>query len=285
MTTLPTLTAPPPSAGAKPPGTLALGWRRISIEIKQFFRDRESAMFNFALPMLLLIIFGSVFGGQYIDEPANQITFAQYFVAGMIASGILYTSFQNLAISIPLERDDGTLKRLQGTPMPKMSYFLGKIGLVFVAYIAQVTILIIVGVIFYKINLPSTGLQWFTFAWVSVLGLIACTLLGIAFSVVPKNGKGASAVVTPIVLVLQFTSGVFFVFNQLPSWMQNLASFFPLKWLTQAMRSVFLPDSAAAIEVAGSWELARCAMVLGAWVVAGLVLSLVFFRWNKRGEN
>ena len=30
----------------------------------------------------------------------------------MIASGILYTSFQNLAIAIALERDDGTLKRL-----------------------------------------------------------------------------------------------------------------------------------------------------------------------------
>jgi ABC-2 type transport system permease protein len=203
----------------------------------------------------------------------------------MIASGVLYTSFQNLAIAIPMERDDGTLKRIQGTPMPKVSYFLGKIGLVFVAYIAQVTILIVVGVLFYKIQLPSTSTQWFTFAWASVLGLVSCTLLGIAFSVVPKNGKGASAVVSPIVLVLQFTSGVFFVFAQLPEWMQTFASFFPLKWLTQAMRSVFLPDTAQALEVAGSWELGRCAAVLAAWCVAGLVLSLVFFRWNKRGQG
>ena len=49
----------------------------------------------------------------------------------MIASGVLYTSFQNLAIAIPMERDDGTLKRIQGTPMPKVSYFIGKIGLVY----------------------------------------------------------------------------------------------------------------------------------------------------------
>ena len=32
----------------------------------------------------------------------------------MIASGVLYTSFQNLAIAIPMERDDGTLKRHPG---------------------------------------------------------------------------------------------------------------------------------------------------------------------------
>jgi len=277
-----TLAQPAAPAPLAPPGALSLGRRRVAIELKSFFRDKNSAVWNFALPMLLMVIFGSVFGGQTLGP--TGITFAQYFVAGMIASGVLYTSFQNLAIAIPMERDDGTLKRIQGTPMPKVSYFLGKIGLVFVAYAAQVTLLILIGVLFYDIELPSGG-QWFTFAWASVLGLVSCTLLGIAFSVVPKNAKGASAVVSPIVLVLQFTSGVFFLFQNLPEWMQQFASLFPLKWLTQAMRSVFLPDSAAALEVTGSFELGKCAAVLIAWTIGGLVLSLVFFRWNKRGES
>jgi ABC-2 type transport system permease protein len=266
-----------------PPGAIPLGARRVRIELKQFFRDRQSAVFNFLLPVLLLVIFGSVFGNQSLG-PGTTITFAQYFVAGMIASGVLYTSFQNLSISIPLEREDGTLKRIQGTPMPKLAYFVGKIGLVFVAFCAQVTLLIIVGKLFYKLILPS-GSQWVTFAWASLLGLISCTLLGIAFSVVPKNGKGAAAIVSPIVLVLQFTSGVFFQYDQLPHWMQQFAALFPLKWLTQAMRSVFLPPEAANLEVAGSFELPKCAAVLFAWCVGGLVLSLVFFRWNKRGDN
>lgn len=52
-------------------------------------------------------------------------------------------------------------------------------------------------------SVPSSG--------VSVLGLISCTLLGIAYSVIPKHGRGASAVVTPVVLILQFTSGWFSV--------------------------------------------------------------------------
>ena len=138
-----------------PPSGWRIGWLRIGVELKQFFRDRESAVFNFLLPVLLLVVFGSVFGDQNLGE-ALDITFAQYFVAGMIASGILYTSFQNLAIAIPLEREDGTLKRLRGTPMPKFAYFLGKIGLVFVAYVAQVAILIAVGVLFYKIRVPDT---------------------------------------------------------------------------------------------------------------------------------
>lgn len=266
---------------AEPPGALAIGRRRISVELKRFFRDRDSAIWNFSLPVLLLVIFGSVFGAQQLGAGLD-ITFAQYFVAGMIASGVVYTSFQNLAISIPLEREDGTLKRLRATPMPKTAYFLGKIATVFLIYIGQVTILIVVGVLFFKLQVPSTGQQWFTFAWVSVLGLISCTLCGLAFSAVPKTARGASAIVSPIVLVLQFTSGVFFLFSDLPTWMQTFASLFPLKWMTQGMRSVFLPEAAAALEVAGSWELGLVALVLAGWCVLGLILALAFFRWQPR---
>lgn len=261
---------------------LRLGRLRVVIELKQFFRDRESAIFNFMLPMILLIIFGSVFANQTIGY--EDVSFSQYFLAGMIASGILYTSFQNLAIAIPMERDDGTLKRLEGLPMPKSAYFIGKAGMVFTAYLAQMIILLIVGVAFYGVHLPSTPMKWFTFVWVSILGLLSCTLLGLAFSVVPKQGRGASAIVAPIVLVLQFTSGVFFVFTQLPTWMQNFSSIFPLKWLTQAMRYVFLPDGAQAIESTGSWQLGLCALVLGGWTIVGFVLALRVFRWSPRGQ-
>lgn len=262
---------------------LSIGGRRVVLELRQFFRDRESALFNFMLPMILLIIFGSIFAGQEIGF--GEVTFSQYFLAGMIASGVLYTSFQNLAIAIPMERDDGTLKRLQGLPMPKASYFIGKAGMVFVAFVAQVIVLLFVGIAFYGIALPTEPMKWVTFAWVSVLGLLACTLMGLAYSVVPKTGRGASALVAPVVLVLQFISGVFFVFTQLPSWMQNVASIFPLKWLTQAMRYVFLPDGAQVLEAGGEWQLGTTALVLGAWTIGGFVLAMLVFRWSPRGES
>lgn len=255
---------------------------RVNIELKQFFRDRESALFNFLLPMILLVVFGSVFSGTI--GPIG-VSFAQYFLAGMLASGIVYTSFQNLAIAIPMERDDGTLKRLQAMPITPAGYFAGKVGTVVVAYTAQVIILLAVGAAFFDITLAVGVRGWWTFLWVSVLGLTAATLLGIAFSVIPRQGKGAAAVVAPVVLVLQFISGVFFVFTDLPSWMQQIAAVFPLKWMTQAMRAVFLPESAGAFEVAGSFELGRVALILLAWCVVGFALAIRVFRWSPRGST
>lgn len=262
--------------------TLTIARSRIGIELKQFFRDRESALFNFMLPMILLVVFGSVFSGNI--GPIG-VSFAQYFLAGMIASGMLYTAFQNLAIALPMERDDGTLKRLQALPIAPAAYFAGKIGTVVVAYTAQVVILLIVGVLFFDITLNIGVSGFVTFLWVSVLGLTAATLLGIAFSVVPRQGKGAAAIVAPVVLVLQFISGVFFVFTDLPAWMQQVAAVFPLKWMTQAMRAVFLPEAAGAFEVAGSFELGRVALILTLWCVVGFVLAVKLFRWSPRGST
>ena len=169
--------------------------------------------------------------------------------------------------------------------MPRAAYFIGKIGLVFATFIGQTIVLVTTGVLFYGIELPTGFETWWRFTWISVLGLIACTLLGIAFSSVPKSGKGASAVVSPIVLVLQFTSGVFFMYNDLPTWMQQFSALFPLKWLTQGMRSVFLPEQAAAIEITGSFEIERTAVVLIAWLVVSALLALGIFRWNRRGDS
>jgi ABC-2 type transport system permease protein len=47
-----------------PPGTLSIGLSRIGIELKQLFRDREAFVFTLALPMILMLVFGSVFGSQ-----------------------------------------------------------------------------------------------------------------------------------------------------------------------------------------------------------------------------
>jgi ABC-2 type transport system permease protein len=263
---------------SKVPGTLKLGLLRGQMEIIQFSRQKEAVVFTIFFPVILLAIFGSVFK----DTIAPGVTFSQYFVAGMIASGLVNSGFQNIAISIPIERDLGAIKRLRGTPLPITSYFIGKAISVFASMVVQVLILLAIGVAFFGLNMPTEPSKWLTFTWLLILGTASSTALGVAFSSVPKNGRGASAIVSPVVIILQFFSGVFFVFTQLPGWMQQVAAIFPLKWLTQGMRSVFLPDTFAAQEVAQSWEGGRTAIILFIWLIVGLFLAVKTFRWEKK---
>ena len=267
----------PVRAGRGPLHVARIGWERGKLEVKEFFRQRESVVFTVAFPVILLFIFGSVL--NYNIE--GGIKFSQYFVPGIIAAGLFGVCFQTVAIQIAIERDKGILKRLQGTPMPPASYFFGKIVMIFTLVILEIAVLLAIASALGKVTLPSDWHKWVTFGWLTVIGTVAGSLLGIAFSSVPRSGKAAPATITPIALVLQFLSGVYFVFTGLPTWLQHVGAFFPLKWIAQGYRSVFLPDRFAAQEPAHTWEHGRIALILAVWAVAGLLLTLRTFRWRS----
>jgi ABC-2 type transport system permease protein len=281
--TIITPAARPPARAAT---TLRLGISRIGYETRLYFRSPDTLLFTFFFPFIMLGIFTAAFSAAGdIGGDANGVggvSVGAYYLPGMLAAGMLLSGVQNLAVDIAGEKSDGTLKRLGGTPLAPLSYFMGKIGQVFVTATLQAALLLLVARVLFSIELPSDPAKWATFAWVFVFGVITSAFVGIALSALPRSGKSATAVVAPIVLVLQFISGVYLQFTTLPDWMQNLASVFPLKWMAQGMRSVFLPDSFAAVEQNGAWDLGWVAVALGIWLVVGLVLSRLTFRWIRR---
>jgi ABC-2 type transport system permease protein len=264
------------------PGAVRTGLVRGQLEIRAFFRERQTVVFVFALPAIFLVLLGSIFGHEVTR---HGITVGQLFTAGMIAGGIGAASFQNLGLTIAAERERGTLKRLRGTPMSPAAYFIGKIIQVAVCTVAEVVVLIAVGMAFYHLHLPTSAARWWTLAWVFVLGTIACSLIGIAISSLGRSATNSFPVITLPFLVLQFISGIYVPFNNVPPWLQHIATFFPLKWMSQGLRSVFLPARAAALEPAHAWQLGQTALVLGAWVVGGLVLCLTTFRWRSSRDG
>lgn len=277
---------PAMAPAGRQPGVLQLGISRISYEVRSYFRSSDAVFFTFLFPVIMLGIFTSAFSSSgnigTAPDGSGGISVGAYYLPGMLAAGLLLSGVQNLAVDIAGEKSDGTLKRLGGTPLSPTSYFIGKIGQTLVTGILQAALLLAVAAFAFNIELPSEPAAWGTFAWVFLLGIITSALLGIALSAVPRSGKSATAVVIPIVLILQFISGVYLQFNQLPEWMQTIASVFPLKWMAQGMRSVFLPEDFAALEPSGAWDLGLVALVLIGWLIVGLVISRITFRWIRR---
>ncbi len=261
--------------------TIRLGIRRIAFELRQYFRAGDQVFFTFLFPTVMYLVFATIFTGDAGQGP-DAVSMATFYLPGLVAGGILLAGVQGLSIEIAVEKSDGTLKRLGGTPISPVTYFIGKIGEVFVTAVLQIGLLIAVAVIVYRVELPTDAAAWTRFAWIFVLGLITCTLLGIAVSALPRSGKTSSAVVIPIVLLLQFISGVYISFASLPEWLQNVSSIFPVKWIAQGMRSALLPDTYKAAETSGSWDLGMVAIMLTAWLIVGLVLSRLTFRWIRR---
>ncbi len=261
------------------PSVLTVALARGRHELRSFFRSREAVLFTLAFPVMLLVLFGAIFGNE---DALPGTKYSQVLLAGIMGSGLGSVTFMSLAIGIATERDAGDLKRLLATPMPKVAYFIGKMIQVLVIMVLEFALILTVGVLLYGVNLPSSASRWLTFGWVTVLGAVACSLLGIAMSSLPKNAKSAAAIVNLPFVALQFVSGVFVSFDDLSPTLRTIASVFPLKWITQGYRSVFLPDQYLRVEPGGSWQHGQSAIVLGAWMLGGLMLCVRTFRWQRR---
>ena len=263
---------------------IALGVSRIGYEIKTYFRQTDTVFFTFLFPLVMLTIFSVAFSEQSFgqDGDGNDVIAANYYLPAMLAAGLLLSGLQNLAIDIAGEKSDGTLKRFAGTPLPVGSYFVGKIGQVLVTGALQAIVLIAVAGLIFRVPLPTEPEKWLTFLWVFVFGVITSAVLGIALSGLPRSGKSATAVIIPIVLVLQFISGVYLQFTALPEWLQNFASVFPLKWMAQGTRSVFLPENFEVLEQGESWNLPGVAIAMAIWLIVGLIVTRLTFRWIRK---
>lgn len=259
--------------------SVRLGIRRIGYELRVYFRTGDQVLFTFLFPALLYALFAGVFADQGYPHGVTSATF--YFPA-MMAAGILLSGTQNLAVEIAGEKSDGTLKRLGGAPLSPTSYFLGKLGQVAVTSILQLALLLAIATLAFDADVPTSAKAWGTIAWVYALGTVACALAGIALSALPRSGKSATAVVIPIVLALQFISGVYLPFFLLPGWVQTLSGIFPLRWIAQGLRSAFLPDTWAAQEPGGAWNMPMVLIMIAIWLIVGLVLSRLTFRWIRK---
>ncbi|MGH2631928.1 MAG: ABC transporter permease [Tepidiformaceae bacterium] len=269
-------------ARVRHPGLAGLIYSRTILELKQFFRQPESAVFTFALPILLLLLFGTIFNDKIAGPPGVEtVNFRQYFLAGMIASGVMSACFNNLAISISLEQSEGMLKLLSLTPLPPAAYFGGKLMSCLVISVIETVLMLVLGVVLFGLKLPVDAANWGVFLGVLIAGVATCTLLGIAYTRFIKNSRSATPMVMPVYLILQFISGVFFQFTQVPTGLQWVASVFPLRWMALGLRYAFLPDWFKSQETGHSWQLPMVFIVLAIWLVVGFIVSLRTFRWGR----
>ena len=275
------------NAAARQWRVLRLGYAYSTLSLRATLREPAAVFFIVIFPILFLIIFSSLLTFPIelpADAPASaeQISFSQYFVAGIMGVAIFGTSFNLLGVSLSTQQFDGTLKQLAATPLPKASFFLGLIGAALALTILQLGVMLLLGFLAYDVDVPDAG-GWLTMIWIVLLGVPAGCVMGVAITAIIPSARAAPAVIQVPFVVLQFISGVFFTLQTLPAAVQWIAGLFPLRWVAQGLRSVFLPEEYRFAEPAMSWDLDVAALALSAWIVIGLTISIFTFKWDRSG--
>jgi ABC-2 type transport system permease protein len=232
-----------------------------------FWRSREAAFFIFLFPLLLFLLLGSVYSKPFQGEPAKWAV-----LAGLVGYGCANTAFAGLAIQLVLRRESGILKRLRSTPLPPATYVVALLVSTLVVFGLQTVVLFLLGRAFYGTPFPpDIG----SFVATVVIGAAAFAALGTATAAAIRSAEGSSAVVNFILLPMAFLSGGFGPTNGYPAALRAIGDVLPLKYFVKLVNAVYLHGH-------GFWTQPEALAVLGAWGAAGLVFTVLRFRWEPR---
>lgn len=243
---------------------------------KVFWRNPAAVFFTVAFPVVLLLIFATVFGSDTLDIGAGvRIETTTYYVPAIITLAVISATMQSLAMSLVIAREEGRLKRGRGTPMPSWVFIAGRIGNSIVVALLMMALIAAIGRVLYGVPIPWGRLPEILLTL--IVGAASFCCLGVALTAAIPTQDAAAPIVNALLLPLYFLSGIFIPESQLPSGVIHFADIFPLRHFFEALFSVYVPAGAGGSGI--EWgNLAAVAV----WGVAGLLLAIRYFRWTPR---
>jgi ABC-2 type transport system permease protein len=252
--------------------TVTLTLSQVRYVNKAFWRNPSSAFFTFAFPLMFLVIFTALLGNNKLHIGTMTVKASTYYVASMGAFAVITASYNNLAIGVSFQRDEGVLKRIHGTPLPSSAYLGARVLHSLYISVVLVVITALFGHGLYHARLP-TGAPLFQLAVMLVVGGAAFSALGLAVTGLVPNADAAPAIVNATILPLEFLSGIFIPFtNNTPQWIVWVARIFPVRHFVVALQAAFLGTKFQWTDV----------LIVAAWGLGGLLLGIRYFTWEPR---
>ncbi len=268
----PPTTAPTPSTrrDGRRPGP----WQLISAQVvhasREAVRTPASLLVSLVLPVLFLVMSGLVVGASPLDDGAADPTI-QRLVPGAAVFAVAMAAFVMLAFGVAVAAEQGVLKRLRGTPLPMWAHLAGRAGAAAWVAVLGTTVMLLVGVLVYGLELDPLRLPSLLLALVVVIATFAA--LGFAVAAVSRSSQAVLSTTMGAVVLLSFVSEVFAFEGELPRWAEVTGLVFPLR---HAVEALALP---LALDVTGPGLAWGNLGALVAWgVLGGLVATQLLGR-------
>lgn len=248
---------------------LKLGLARAWIEYKITMRDPQTIVWTVLITGIFLIVLWFQRGSE-----VQGVSLALLTIPSLIGMQIASSGFTDTASVLAYDKEDGTLLRAKAVPKGVNAYLIARGVANILSMLTSMIALLIPSAFIAPSLFSNFGVDdVLMLLGLLVIGLLATAPFGaIIGSIVKTAGTGWGLTLFPLAALVAI-SGIFYPITALAGWVQVIAQIFPVYWLGVGVRSVFLPDSAASLELTGSWRTPETLLILGAWAVVGLLIA------------
>jgi ABC-2 type transport system permease protein len=246
--------------------------RQVHAQLRMFWRTPIALFFTIMLPLIMLVLFNALFGGNTVETDQGSWPVNQIYTGGLAAFTAVSATYTNLANMVPIRREEGVLKRWRGTPLPTSVYLGGYVGSAIVLAAAGAAIMLTVGVLAYDLQIEAGKVPAMIVTF--LVGVFSFSALGLAVAALVPNARSAAAVANATILPLAFVSNVFIPLEDPPQWLETVGNIFPLKPFAVSFQDTLNPLVPAP---AFNWD--KLAFV-ALWGVAGAIVAVRYFRWE-----
>lgn len=236
------------------------------VELKLQLREPIATFFTLAFPLMLLVLFGSIYGNEPTEflSGYGQVDLSVPGYIGMVIGTI---GMLNLPITLATYREQGILRRYRATPLPSQIVLWSQVVVNVIMTGLGVLLLVIAGRLLYNLRAPSATLEMVP---AILLGGLSFLAVGFVLAGVMPTPRAAQAVGMALFFPMLFLSGAAMPRQIMPETVRQIAELLPLTHVVKLLEDLWFE---------GSWNMASLAVVVGLLAV-GLVISRYTFRWE-----
>jgi len=196
----------------------------IATEARLVFREPITWLAAIALPSVILLIFGSMFGPSQPDPALGGLRFLDVFVPSLVVITVGTLGIQTLPIRLATYREKGVLRRLSTTPVHPTRLLAAQLVIYMAISVFALVLLVLVADVVYGVPLPRQPLAYVvTF----LLGMGSLFAIGLLVAAVAPSSRVATAVAIPMFFVVMFLGGVYLPRVYLPDILIRIGDFTP----------------------------------------------------------
>jgi ABC-2 type transport system permease protein len=256
------IAATPPAAARR--SVLA---RLTATELKLLVRERVRLVVGLGIPLILVIIFGSI---PFYNHPAKVfggLTLLDVYVPILCAFSLAVLSLTVLPMVLADYREKGVLRRLQTTPAGPARVLTAQVIVDLALAAVAVAVVLAVARIGYGVFLPR---QLAGFAVAALLAAAALMSIGLLIAALAPSGRAGMTIGQMLLLPMMFFAGLFIPIPAMSPAVQHISHATPLGAAVEAMQYA----------AQGHWPHMLPLLTMAAYAVAFGLAAARLFRWE-----